>query len=177
MQALSDTQSCAALWRSFAAKAEALGTSVRLVADEDDASALLANASAGPACTQGVAESFPRVAERCAGKTAAGVVAADVVAAGTIAVAETGSVLLHEARADRGACFLADRLWLLVRADRVVPTLDAAFERVATLVRDGARYLTLMSGPSRTADIERVLTIGVHGPRELTVVVVGESAG
>jgi L-lactate dehydrogenase complex protein LldG len=30
-----------------------------------------------------------------------------------------------------------------------------------------------MSGPSRTADIERVLTIGVHGPKALVIVVIG----
>jgi L-lactate dehydrogenase complex protein LldG len=40
------------------------------------------------------------------------------------------------------------------------------------LVQAGNRYITLMSGPSRTADIERMLTIGVHGPRELILVVV-----
>jgi L-lactate dehydrogenase complex protein LldG len=163
--------------RSFAAKAEALGASVHHLADEVAAGALLAAMGARPACTPSVVERFPRVAEQCAASTGPGQSAPDVVAAGVLAVAETGSVLLHESRADRGACYLADRLWLLVRADQLVPTLDPAFERVADLVRDGTRYLTLMSGPSRTADIERVLTIGVHGPRELTVIVVGEATG
>jgi L-lactate dehydrogenase complex protein LldG len=43
------------------------------------------------------------------------------------------------------------------------------------LVSGGARHPLLMSGPSRTADIERVLTIGVHGPRALAILVVGNS--
>ncbi|MDN5344521.1 MAG: L-lactate dehydrogenase complex protein LldG [Clostridia bacterium] len=35
-------------------------------------------------------------------------------------------------------------------------------------------YFTLVTGPSRTADIERSLTIGVHGPERLLIVLVGE---
>jgi L-lactate dehydrogenase complex protein LldG len=38
------------------------------------------------------------------------------------------------------------------------------------------RYLACVTGPSRTADIERVLTIGVHGPKKLVVVLVGDGA-
>lgn len=38
-------------------------------------------------------------------------------------------------------------------------------------------YLTLVTGPSRTADIERSLTIGVHGPERLLVILVGDGGG
>jgi len=35
-----------------------------------------------------------------------------------------------------------------------------------------ANYISFITGPSRTADIERVLTIGAHGPERLVIVVV-----
>ena len=35
-------------------------------------------------------------------------------------------------------------------------------------------YLSMITGPSRTADIERVLTIGVHGPVRLIIIFVDE---
>jgi len=38
-------------------------------------------------------------------------------------------------------------------------------------------YLSLITGPSRTADIERVLTIGVHGPERLIIIFVDELGG
>ncbi|HEY8829872.1 MAG TPA: LUD domain-containing protein [Candidatus Limnocylindria bacterium] len=106
-------------------------------------------------------------------RSAAGHDEGDRIAAGLFAVAETGSVAVALPRAERGAALLAERLWLLVPASDLVPTLDLALARVEALVRDGRPYVTLMTGPSRTADIERALTVGVHGPRELHVVLVG----
>ena len=108
-----------------------------------------------------------------AARAAAGHEDGDRVAAGLFAVAETGSVAVALPRDERGAALLAERLWLLVPRSELVASLDEALGRIETLVRGGRPYVTLMTGPSRTADIERALTVGVHGPRELHVVLVG----
>jgi L-lactate dehydrogenase complex protein LldG len=108
-----------------------------------------------------------------AARAAAGHHEGDRIADGLFAVAETGSVAVALPRAERGEALLSERLWLLVPASELVPTLDEALARIDALVRAGRPYVTLMTGPSRTADIERALTVGVHGPRELHVVLVG----
>jgi L-lactate dehydrogenase complex protein LldG len=61
--------------------------------------------------------------------------------------------------------------WAIADTGTLLPDLAALLERV-----DPARmrYLACVTGPSRTADIERVLTIGVHGPRRLVIVAVDE---
>ena len=106
-------------------------------------------------------------------RAAAGHDEGDRIVEALFAVAETGSVAVALPRAERGDALLSERLWLLVPATELVATLDQALARIDRLVRDGRPYVTLMTGPSRTADIERALTVGVHGPRELHVVLVG----
>ena len=106
-------------------------------------------------------------------RAAAGRADGDRIVDGLFAVAETGSVAVALPRAERGEALLSERLWLLVPATELVPSLDDALARIEALVREGRPYVTLMTGPSRTADIERALTVGVHGPRELHVVLVG----
>jgi L-lactate dehydrogenase complex protein LldG len=177
------------LWHTFAVKAEAIGATVERAPDEV-AAARLISAHAGVAktppsalaCTRSVREQFAGVSAALGAPAATvrrgsdpAAPAAEVIATGQIAVAETGSVLVCERNEDRAACMLAERLWLLVPAEAIVATLDQALARIASLVREAAPYVTLMSGPSRTADIERTLTIGVHGPRALAIVVVGDS--
>ena len=100
---------------------------------------------------------------------------AEVVAHAELAIAETGSVLVSLPQPERAAALLAERLWIVVRAADIVANLDQALTHVHTLIAAGRPYATFMSGPSRTADIERALTIGVHGPRALTIVVVEEA--
>jgi L-lactate dehydrogenase complex protein LldG len=111
--------------------------------------------------------------DAAAARAAAGHDETDRIVDGVFAVAETGSVAVALPRSERGEALLSDRLWLLVPGSELVPTLDDALARIESLVRDGRPYVTLMTGPSRTADIERALTVGVHGPRELHVVLVG----
>jgi L-lactate dehydrogenase complex protein LldG len=163
-----------ALWSAFTAKAELLGAAVMRTSSDVSAAALLRETAGEFVCTASAARLFPGVGEHIAG-TPSEATPQEVVAAGDFAVAETGSVAVNEPRGDRGLCFLAERLWLLVPKDEIVPTVDAAMLRMRELVQAGAPHPLLMSGPSRTADIERVLTVGVHGPRALVVVVIGQA--
>lgn len=92
---------------------------------------------------------------------------------GELAVAETGSVLVSEhALQDRAVSMLCRRLVQVVERRALVASLDDAAEWLATRPR-GPDFASLITGPSRTADIERSLTIGVQGPDAVDVVVVG----
>jgi L-lactate dehydrogenase complex protein LldG len=55
-----------------------------------------------------------------------------------------------------------------------LPGLDETATVLREVSRDGASYATLVTGPSRTADIERQLTVGVQGPAEFHVVFVDD---
>jgi len=61
----------------------------------------------------------------------------------------------------------------LVGTGQLLPDLAAVLGKIQP---SKAGYLAMITGPSRTADIERVLTIGVHGPLRLIVVFVDEAA-
>jgi L-lactate dehydrogenase complex protein LldG len=163
----------AALWDLFAANAALLRADLVHAAEVEAAGRAIVDAAGTPTWVPPLDARFPVLAQRWPPAPCGAPPAPEVVTAGAFAIAETGSVAVTAPAAARAACLLAERLWLLVSASDIVPTLDAAVARVAALVRDGAPHVTFMSGPSRTADIERVLTIGVHGPRALVVVVVG----
>lgn len=86
-------------------------------------------------------------------------------------VAETGSVLLCASKdRPRAASLLPRRHLVVAPASRLVGTLEDALVHM-----DGApSQWLLVTGPSRTSDIENDLTIGVHGPGVLHVLVVDE---
>ena len=90
---------------------------------------------------------------------------------GTLGIAETGSVLLVEERAgDRAASMLPPVVIQLLDRGEIYPTLDVLLERAFA---QPPVFAALVTGPSRTADIERALTIGVHGPHDVHVVILG----
>ena len=94
-----------------------------------------------------------------------------------LAIAETGSILLADnALASRIVGMLTLTHFALVSADALYPMLEDAGNALQQLTRPGPdqqHYVSLVTGPSRTADIERTLTIGVQGPRALCVIIVG----
>jgi len=56
--------------------------------------------------------------------------------------------------------------------DRILTGLDELFS-ILPNPADATSSMVLITGPSRTADIEQILVRGVHGPGQITVVVVG----
>lgn len=94
-----------------------------------------------------------------------------LVAPGVFAVAENGAVwVTGERLAHRVAYFIVQHLALVVPADALVHNLHQAYGRIRF---DQPGFGLFISGPSKTADIEQALVIGAHGPRSLTVFLVG----
>ena len=95
-----------------------------------------------------------------------------------LAISETGSVLLAENTLEaRVVSMLTLAHFVLVSEDRLVPMLDDAAAILQQLARAGSdqrHYMSFVTGPSRTADIERTLTIGVQGPKTLCVILVAD---
>jgi len=86
-------------------------------------------------------------------------------------VAQTGSVFVSSACGGRGATVVAPVHIVVAGIEQLVPDLDAAFAR---LNESGApaknSFLCLITGSSRTSDIEKIMVLGAHGPGRLVVV-------
>ena len=54
---------------------------------------------------------------------------------------------------------------------KIQPDLMTLEKELGRLMKEPGNYLAFITGASRTADIERVLTIGVHGPQELHILI------
>lgn len=87
------------------------------------------------------------------------------------AVADTGALILRpDAREARLMSLVPPVHIAVLPADRIFPTLEDAM-RDGRWAADMPTNLLLVSGPSKTADIELTLAFGVHGPKELIVFV------
>lgn len=88
-------------------------------------------------------------------------------------VAETGSVFQDGyAIATRLVTILPPLHVVFLPSANIVPGITEAFEIIAQNFESG--YIGFITGPSRTADIERVLTIGVHGPSRFAIIAIDE---
>jgi len=168
----------------FAAELErAGGTSVRVSAAELAGAITAALAAAGAhrvALTADLGDARPVIAaaleaaryevvdyEAVAG-TPAAVGRLDATVTGCVAaVAATGSIVTGGA-AGRGGALVAPTHICVVETRRVVDGLTSLL-RLAPRVGAGS-MLAIQTGPSRTADIEKTLVIGVHGPKRVDVV-------
>jgi L-lactate dehydrogenase complex protein LldG len=96
--------------------------------------------------------------------------AAVTAAAG--AVADTGALILRPTAEEPRLMSLVPPIHIAVlRAEDIFASLDDAM-RAGNWPADMPANMLLISGPSKTADIEQVLAFGVHGPKELIVLIV-----
>jgi L-lactate dehydrogenase complex protein LldG len=95
-----------------------------------------------------------------------------VVTAAFCGIADSGTITLHHSATEgrRVLTLLPDWHLCILRASQVVETLPEYFDRCA----EPPALVTLISGPSATADIEMTRIKGVHGPRFLHVILVSD---
>ena len=100
------------------------------------------------------------------------------VSAADYAIAETGTIVLSS---DEPSALLVSLLppvhIAVLRSSQIAASLDEIISKLSTdRISRGdpggpSRSITLITGPSRTSDVELVLSIGVHGPKELHVII------
>jgi L-lactate dehydrogenase complex protein LldG len=86
-------------------------------------------------------------------------------------VAQTGSVLVTPASAGgRALSVLPPHHIVIAQCSQVVPDLASALQLVRKIYAPNwPSFLSFITGPSRTGDIERILVLGAHGPKKLTI--------
>ncbi len=85
-------------------------------------------------------------------------------------IAETGSLVEISKTAAKRLCSTLPEIHIaILPLNKILNNMAELFGKID--IRD-IPYLTIISGPSRTADIERVLTIGVHGPERVIIAAV-----
>ncbi len=175
----------------FLAALEAVGGSGRRVSRSElpaAVGAVAAASAAGGGRAVVTADVEPFAAEIGAGLREAGVnvlrpadgpawrdaaAAADLGVTGArLGVAATGSVLIVSgARSPRAASILPAAHLVVLPADRLVPGLEDVMPVLASATGTSSAPF-LVTGPSRTSDIEMTMVVGVHGPRALHVLLV-----
>ena len=104
----------------------------------------------------------------------AGHVPAAGVTFSNFAMADTGTIVLESTMEDiRLATTLPEIHFVLVDPETILENNLSAVKPMTEMHQGSEpKFVAYITGPSRTADIERVLTIGCHGPRELHILVV-----
>jgi L-lactate dehydrogenase complex protein LldG len=91
-----------------------------------------------------------------------------------LGVAETGTlVLLSGPQAPTTLAFLPETSIVVLARSRLVGAYEDAFALLRAELDELPRSVNLITGPSRTGDIEQQIQLGAHGPKRLCVVLVG----
>ena len=91
------------------------------------------------------------------------------------AIAETGTlVIVSGAQTPTATTLLPDTHVAILRADRIVAAMEDAFALLRRELQVLPRAVNLISGPSRTGDIEQTIVLGAHGPFRVHIIVLGD---
>jgi L-lactate dehydrogenase complex protein LldG len=81
--------------------------------------------------------------------------------------------MLSGADTPTGTTLLPDTHIAVVRRERIVAGMEEAFAMIRTERAPMPRAINMISGPSRTGDIEQTIVLGAHGPYRVHILVVG----
>jgi L-lactate dehydrogenase complex protein LldG len=87
-------------------------------------------------------------------------------------IARTGSILIHTTSSGgRRLSVLPPTHIVIAKEDQLVPSIEDALQKLDQ-AKDDWSYATIITGPSRTSDIEKQLVLGAHGPKRLIVILI-----
>ncbi|HEY5683171.1 MAG TPA: lactate utilization protein C [Sulfuricaulis sp.] len=91
-----------------------------------------------------------------------------------VGIAETGTLMLLSGPETPATVSLLPETHIAVLgAERIVATMEQAWDRLRLEHGTLPRAVNFVSGPSRTADIEQTVTLGAHGPYRVLIIIVG----
>ena len=87
---------------------------------------------------------------------------------GMFGVAENGCIWIPQQMKEKAVCFISENIVILLRKSQIVNNMHEAYKQIAFDSKyDG--YGTIISGPSKTADIAQVLVMGAQAARSVTI--------
>lgn len=90
-------------------------------------------------------------------------------------IAETGTLVIDSTDEDlRLATMISEIHIALLPSESIVASATEIEDQLQAMMQTSGNYTAMITGPSRTADIERVLALGVHGPLQLYVFTIGK---
>ncbi len=92
-------------------------------------------------------------------------------------LADTGSCVIEARDAfERFLCYLSPACFIVAKASQLREHLPDAWNEIESIMKNSAQHgeIAIVTGPSRTADIEKKLVLGVHGPQKLFVFIIND---
>ncbi len=90
------------------------------------------------------------------------------------AIAETGTVVVNSHNVPSDAMYLFDHLVVVLPVEHIVARFEDYWQNYRP-ADEFTRAIHMISGPSRTADVEQIIQLGAHGPRRLSVIILNQS--